>query len=247
MNLKAHSIWIKRILAFTLSLVFAMGFHGISSADPANAESSEASKEISKLKVGMLKELSTYLKLEPNVMHDKLQSQSLAEIAQQQGFTRAELKSKIMELMKARASSRPSPLGTPMDFSAAADKLMDKKGGWHQGGKRHPRRLINVEELAKVLKMTPEQLKKSLQSGKSLATLAEENGVSVQSVIDQQVKAVMDRLDRHLAEGTITKDKYEERKANVKQFVTDFVNGRYMKPQEDHFRHRSISQNSLEE
>lgn len=247
MNLRTQNLWIKRLLSLTLTLVFAMSLQGISSADSANAESGTTSNQSFKHERGMLKELATFLKLEPKIMHEKLQSESLSDIAQAQGITRAELKTKVIELMKAHAASRPTPLGTTLDFSAAAEKFMDAKGGWHHGGKRHHKRLMNVEELAKLLNMTPNQLKESLQSGKTLAKLAEENGVSVQSVIDQQVKAVTGRLDRHLAEGKLTKEQYDERKAKVKQFVTDFVNGRSMNPKEDHFRHRSISQNTFEE
>ena len=245
--MRMKNFWMNRLLSLTLTLIFSMAFCGLSGTDPAHAESSAVKQRVSMHKGGMLKELALYLNLEPKALHDKLKKESLSEIAKQQGIDRKELKSKVMELLKERAASRPAPLGATMDFSAVADKLMDAKGGWHHAGKRHHGNLMNIEELAKLLKMTPDQLKQSLRSGKSLAKLAEENGVRVQSVIDLQVKAVTDRLDRRLAEGDLTKEQYEMRKAKVKDFVTDFVNGRNMKPKEDHYRHRSISQNPQDE
>lgn len=236
--------WTKRLLGFTFTLIFSLSLQGISNAEMSNEEILHGNKQISKHGSGMLKELASFLKLEPADMREKLQKESLAEIAKQQGIDRAQLKAKVMEMMKQRADSRPAPLGTTMDFSAAADKLIDTKGGWHQAGKRRHGRLINAEELAKLLKITPDQLKESLHSGKSLANIAKENGVSVQSVIDQQVKAVTDHLDRRYTEGKMTTEQYDERKAKVKDFVTDFVNGRNIQPKEGHSKHRSISQNS---
>ena len=245
MNMK--NLWMNRLLSLALTLIFTMAFLELSGTVPTHAESSEVQQQVSKHEGGMLKELALYLKLEPKTLHDKLKNESLSEIAKQQGIDRNALKAKVMELLEERAASRPAPLGATMDYAAVADKLMDAKGGWHHGGKRHHTRLMNIEELAKLLKMTPDQLKQSLRSGKSLAKLAEENGVRVQSVIDLQVKAVTDRLDRRLAEGELTKEQYEIRKAKVKQFVTDFVNGRNMKPSEDHHKHRSISRKPHDE
>ncbi|WP_052759606.1 hypothetical protein [Paenibacillus sp. DMB20] len=101
-------------------------------------------------------------------------------------------------------------------------------------------RVADIEGLAKVLNMSPEEIMKGLHAGKTLAELAEQRGVNVQEVIDQQVKAVTEHLDRHLAEGRITKERYEEKKSKIKPFITDFVHGKHQKPKM-HSRHRSIS------
>lgn len=91
---------------------------------------------------------------------------------------------------------------------------------------RHGRLISDSEELAKLLKTTPEELKQSLQSGKSLAQIAKERDVPVQSVIDQQVQAITKRLDQKLSEGKMTKEEYEERKSKIAPFVSDVVNGK---------------------
>ncbi|WP_054956002.1 hypothetical protein [Paenibacillus dakarensis] len=230
-----------RLYILTLTLIFSMPFHGISQAEGSTAEFDHSYKHISKNRISMLKDLAVFLKLEVHTLHERLQKESLAEIAAQQGIERAVLKDKVVELLQSRAASKPSPLGVPMDFSAAADKLIDQKGGWHHGGNHRRGRLMKIEELAKLLKVTPEKLKESLHSGKSLASIAEENGVSVQTVIDQQVQAVTEQLDRQLAEGKLSKGQYEERKAKIRGFVTDFVYGRNFKQNESHFKHHSTS------
>ncbi len=244
--MRVYTIWIKCLLSTILTLALTMKAQGISNvnANPANPKSPTINSINVPFKQDerILAELSLFLKLEPEILQDKLKKQSLAEIANEQGILRTELKSRVIALLKERTASHPKPLSSTFDFSEAADKLIDVKGGWNHYIKQHPRRLVHAEELAKLLKMTPDQLKKSLQSGKSLAKIAEENRVSVQSVIDQQVRAVMSRFDRLLAEGKLTKEQYEKRKANVNQFITEFVNGRFMKPKENHFKHRSISQ-----
>ncbi|WP_422657114.1 hypothetical protein ACK8P5_15220 [Paenibacillus sp. EC2-1] len=240
-------IWTKRLLSFALTLIFSLTLQGISNAEMSKEGVLQGSEHISKHGSSMLKELATFLNLESKVMYDKLQKESLADIAKQQGVERAALKTKVIELMKERAASRPTPLGANMDFSAVADKLIDKKGGWHHGNKRRHGRLANADELSKILKVTPEQLKQSLHSGKSLADIASENGVSVQTVIDQQVKAVTDHLDQRFAEGKLTKESYEERKAKVKDFVTSFVHTRNIELKKNPSKQRSVSQISPEQ
>ena len=181
-------------------------------------------------------DLARFLKMKPETLHEKLKEQSLAEIASQQGIKREALKEKLVALMKEHTASHPSPLGKDMDYAAAAERIMDAKGGWHQG-KRKFGRLADARELAALLKITPEQLHEELAAGKTLAQIAEKNKVSVQLVIDQQVKAVHKRLDRHLAEGKLTREQYEKRKALTTTFVTDFVYGRNIhrsKPSANH-------------
>lgn len=116
-----------------------------------------------------------------------------------------------------------------MDYSALADKLLDSKGGWHKHhhNRRHGRLISDRDELAKLLKTTPEELKQSLQSGKSLAEIAKEQNVPVQSVIDQQVQALTKRLDQKLSEGKITKEQYAERKSRIEPFIKDIVNRKH--------------------
>ncbi|MUG67511.1 hypothetical protein GNP94_16100 [Paenibacillus campinasensis] len=183
--------------------------------------------------------LADYVKLEPQVLKEKLKTSSLAEIAKQQGIPREQIKEKVMDIMKDRAASHPSTSGKTVDYSAAADRLLDSKGGWHARAYHYGKAMADSNELARLLKMTPEQLRQQLQAGKSLAEIAKAQGVPVQDVIDFQVKSITQRLDQKLKDGKITKEKYDERIAKLNQFVTEFVHGKLMYPKQPPAGHHS--------
>lgn len=231
-----HLKFMKRMVFLTIAVVMGLAYLPVSvSADePAGQQTESPAVPSSRDKNGqhkpghMFKALSEFLKLEPQVLRDKLKTSSLAEIAKDQGISREAIKAKVIELLKEKIASHPKLLGKSVDYAAAADKLLDAKGGWQKQRmhQRHGRLISDSEELAKLLKTTPEELKQSLQSGKSLAQIAKERDVPVQSVIDQQVQAITKRLDQKLSEGKMTKEEYEERKSKIAPFVSDVVNGK---------------------
>lgn len=174
--------------------------------------------------------LADYVKLEPQVLRERLKTSTLAEIAKEQGISREDIKAKVVELMQEGAAAHPSNPGKSLNYSAAADRLLDSKGGWHNRAFRYGKLIADSNELAQLLKLTPEQLRQKLQAGKSLAEIAKEQGVPVQDVIDFQVKSITQRLDQKLKDGNITKEKYDERISKLNQFVSDFVHGKLMHP-----------------
>ncbi|GIP03962.1 MULTISPECIES: hypothetical protein [Paenibacillus] len=239
-----HMKSVKRLVLLAIALVMGLAYLPVSvSAEPIGQQSESPAVPSSKDERGqhkpghMFKAISEFLKLEPQVLRDKLKTSTLAEIAKEQGVSRDAMKAKIMELLKEKIASHPKQLGKSIDYSAAADKLLDAKGGWHKQRmhQRHGRLISDSDELAKLLKTTPDQLKASLQSGKSLAQIAKEQGVPVQSVIDQQVQALTKRLDRKLSEGKVTKEEYEERKSKIAPFVSDVVNGKIKPMKHQHY------------
>ncbi|GAB6931312.1 hypothetical protein JCM10914A_52950 [Paenibacillus sp. JCM 10914] len=235
-----HIKSMQRIMLLCIAVIMGLAYLPVSvSAEPNQVSESPAVPSSQdgpgQHKPGqMFRTLSEFLKLEPQVLRDKLKTATLAEIANEQGITREVMKDKLIELLKEKISARPNHLGKSMDFSAAADKLLDAKGGWQRHAPhRHGRLVSDREGLAQLLKMTPDELKQSLQDGKSLAQIAEAKHIPVQSVIDQQVQALTKRLDEKLAEGTITREEYEQRKAKIAPFVNDVVNGK-LKPLQHH-------------
>ncbi|NMO97804.1 hypothetical protein [Paenibacillus lemnae] len=82
-------------------------------------------------KHGMFKELADFLHMNPRELHRALSQSTLSEIALKQGISRQDLKTKLVELMKARASLAPVPLGTSLNFDKAAERLMDRKHSKH--------------------------------------------------------------------------------------------------------------------
>lgn len=89
--------------------------------------------------------------------------------------------------------------------------------------------LVSSDELTALLGVTADELKEAMKSGKSLATLAGEKGVEVQAVIDLQVKTITAHLDQHLADGKLTQEQYDARKAKLADMAAKMVNGELVK------------------
>ncbi|MRN55126.1 hypothetical protein [Paenibacillus monticola] len=87
--------------------------------------------------------------------------------------------------------------------------------------------ILKDTALAAVLGETTDELETAVQSGKSLATLASEKGITVQTVIDQVTATLTAELDKKLADGTLTQAKYDEQKATISTKATEFVNGTF--------------------
>ncbi|MDQ0194377.1 SHOCT domain-containing protein [Paenibacillus wynnii] len=94
----------------------------------------------------------------------------------------------------------------------------------HFGGKGALFHKVASSEIATLLGLTVDELKTAQQSGKSLAAIAAEKGVAVQKVIDLQVKAITEALDKRLADGKITQAEYDKQKAEVLTQATNAVN-----------------------
>ncbi|WP_052088223.1 SHOCT domain-containing protein [Paenibacillus wynnii] len=94
----------------------------------------------------------------------------------------------------------------------------------HFGGKGALFHKVASSEIATLLGLTVDELKTAQQLGKSLAAIAAEKGVAVQKVIDLQVKAITEALDKRLADGKITQAEYDKLKAEVLTPATSAVN-----------------------
>ncbi|NEU27748.1 hypothetical protein G3M74_16875 [Paenibacillus polymyxa] len=79
--------------------------------------------------------------------------------------------------------------------------------------------------LLKLLKLSSSQLNTQLKAGKSLATIAKAQGVSVNSVIDVMVSDMKSKLVTEKQNGKITASEYNQRVSNLEQMITDMVNG----------------------
>lgn len=64
-----------------------------------------------------------------------------------------------------------------------------------------------------------------MKAGKSLATIAKAQGVSVNSVIDVMVSDMKAKLATEKQNGKITATEYNQRVSNLKKMMTDMVNG----------------------
>jgi hypothetical protein len=93
-------------------------------------------------------------------------------------------------------------------------------------GPRH-KHFGGSEVLTDVLGVDQEALREALMSGQSVADIAAENGVDVQTVIDTLVAEANVRLDEAVAEGKIDAADADEKRAQIEERVTAMVNGEF--------------------
>ena len=91
--------------------------------------------------------------------------------------------------------------------------------GW---GHRHPG--FDGEVLAGLLGIDVETLRSDLRDGKTVAEIAGEQGVDVQTVIDSLVAEAKSHLDLSVQNGRLTQEEADAKLAEVTQRITDFVN-----------------------
>jgi polyhydroxyalkanoate synthesis regulator phasin len=94
-------------------------------------------------------------------------------------------------------------------------------GGHDRGG-----HFGDLDAAASYLGLTEDQLRTQLQSGKTLADVAKAQGKSVDGLIDALVAATKKDLDDAVADGRLTKAQADQILADMKQRITDRVNGK---------------------
>ena len=85
-------------------------------------------------------------------------------------------------------------------------------------------RAEKLAELATLLGMDAEALSDALRGGSTLADIATEQGVSVDTVIDAIVESRTERINDAVADGRITQEQADERLAELEERVTTRVN-----------------------
>lgn len=94
-------------------------------------------------------------------------------------------------------------------------------GGHDRGG-----HFGDLDAAASYLGLTEDQLRTQLQSGKTLADVAKAQGKSVDGLIDALVAATKKDLDEAVADGRLTQAQADQILADMKQRITDRVNGK---------------------
>jgi hypothetical protein len=78
---------------------------------------------------------------------------------------------------------------------------------------------------AKALGLTPEKLRTALQSGKSMADIAKDQKVSVDSLVKAMVTATEGRIATAVKNGTLTQAKADKMTSLLTKRISDRVNG----------------------
>jgi hypothetical protein len=171
---------------------------------------------------GVSDQLLAFLKLDKTTFTTKSATETLAQIATDQGIARDALKTELTAEVNAKLDKEKA------DFAANIDKTVDSiQKGEHgeRAGKHHKEAKIDLSGTATLLGFaTVADLKAALVPGKSIADLATEKGVAVQSVIDLQVTQITKSLDQKLADKKITQAQYDKQKTNITKIATNIVN-----------------------
>jgi hypothetical protein len=85
--------------------------------------------------------------------------------------------------------------------------------------------LGELDAAASYLGLTEAELDTQLESGKTLAQVAQDRGKSVDGLIQALVDAATKRLDAAVTDGRLTKAQEQQILSGLKQRITDFVNG----------------------
>jgi hypothetical protein len=81
------------------------------------------------------------------------------------------------------------------------------------------------EAAAEAIGITEDELREAIVSGQTLAEVAEANGVDPAAVVAAMVAEAEEHLAEAVADGRITQEQADERRADLEQRITDLVNG----------------------
>ena len=81
-----------------------------------------------------------------------------------------------------------------------------------------------LDAAAKALNLSVDDLRSKLEGDKTIAQVAQEQGVDVQTVIDAMIADATAHTDQAVQDGKLTADQANERKSGLKDRITTLVN-----------------------
>jgi hypothetical protein len=108
---------------------------------------------------------------------------------------------------------------------AQADKVQAALDAARPAGGPGGRGGPGLDAAATALGIDASELRTDLQSGKTIADVAKDKGVDVQTVIDALVKEMQSHLADAVSSGRLTQAQADEMKANATERATAMVNG----------------------
>jgi len=120
------------------------------------------------------------------------------------------------------------PLALAAAIGVAAVSVLSARTGDGDGdcdgGEGHGKFGARLSGLAELVGSDTDGLKAELGEGKTLAEIAEANGVEVQTVIDALVEKANARIDAAIEAGKLTAEEAETRKSEAATRIEDWVN-----------------------
>ncbi|MCC3372931.1 hypothetical protein [Cohnella sp. REN36] len=160
-------------------------------------------------KMGLLRseQLLSLLKTDAASLERALRAgQSLADVAKQKGVDKAKVVDLIVAQQAAKldAAVQSGRLTADeaqrwrSDMKERAERIVEHKGLW--GGKGHYKESRRLADTAAVLGITPEKLIEELKSGKTIAQLGKEKGLSeevlVNRLLEKEKVRIQERIHR---------------------------------------------------
>jgi hypothetical protein len=105
----------------------------------------------------------------------------------------------------------------------SSDGAKDGADGRHGGGKGKGGKMGSPETLATALGVDTETLRSEFAAGKSIADIAEEQGIEIDAVVEALVADLEEHLNEHVADGSLTEDEAADKLANAEAKIAEKV------------------------
>jgi len=127
-----------------------------------------------------------------------------------------------------RGQDQPAVAVQTDDGNQAPDEGNDQGGDQapDQGGEREGRGRhhgCHLEAAADAIGISEDELRSELESGKTIADVAEENDVSTEDVVDAMVADVREHLDEKVADGELTQEEADQRLTDAQDRIEERV------------------------
>lgn len=177
--------------------------------------------------------LLALLKIDAQTLKTEMQAgKTLVTIAKEHGVSEKSLKSfivkdmtqRIDEGVKAGRLSEDQAKNMKKDLDKRVSDMINGKGPMH--GPMHGPGFFHDEKLLALLKTDAETLKTELKAGKTLVEIAQEQGVSEQTLKNYMIERMTERIDEGVKSGRLTAEQAQQRKADMDKRVSDMINGK---------------------
>ncbi|QHW33128.1 hypothetical protein GZH47_21525 [Paenibacillus rhizovicinus] len=209
-----------------------------SSASSSAAATQKDTTQAPKFKQGgfrggaVSQEVLDLLKLDAKTLQEKLAAgKTLAQIADEQGVTRDALKAAMTTAFDKQQAEQKQKFTDNLDKTLDGQMKFDQGKGMagHKGFEGRGGGIgfgkLDLTASAKLFGLSADELKKELAAGKSLADVAKEKGVDVQTLIDAQKQTIVDSLNAAVTAGKMTQEQADKAIANAAGIAEKIVNG----------------------
>jgi len=203
-------------------------------------------------------DLLTLLKLDADGLKEGLKAdKSLAAVGEAQGVSTDDVVALLVKQQEAKlaeavkAGKLTQEQADKMNENAS-DRVKEMVESTHQG--RGPGKGMGFgfgmnknEELLSLLKLDADKLQEALKAGKSLATIADEQGVDADDVVALLVKQHEAQVKEAVAAGKLTQEQADERNEKLTEMVQKMVDGSFEKvvfPRHDKDQKEAKAENS---